>query len=132
MKNNDLLDLIKHVLEVAIKNFEELAVRTNTDMGYLMVVFNSKTLHTRKVNDWGRESDNDWYLGIDKNSWVIYTHTIESMVGPTVITDSNVIQVVDNYVLEYLLSDECNISKYLDFMEKCVEIRKNHYKDFQY
>ena len=96
-----------------------------------MVVFNSKTLHTRKVNDWGREVDNDWYLGIDENSWIIYSHTIESMVGPTEITDSNVNQVVDNDVLEYLLSDECDTPKYLDFIEKCVEIRKKNYKDFQ-
>ena len=132
MKNNDLLDLIKHVREVSIKNFEELSVKTNKDMGYIMVIFNSKTLCTRKVNDWGRESDNDWYLGIGENGWIIYTHTIESMAGPAKITDSNVMGVVDNYVFEYLLSDECDISKYLDFMEKCIEIRRKYYRDFSY
>lgn len=132
MKKSDFLHLINHVRQVTVKNFDDISVRTNSDMGHLMVVFNFKTLHTSIVDDWGRDRDKDWYLGIDESGWIVYTHIIESMAGPTVIKDSNVKQVTDEYVLDYLLSDDCNIKNYFDFMEKCIAIRKKFYKDFKY
>lgn len=132
MNNNDLTKLIEHTREVSVKNIANLASKTNEDIGHFMIIFNTKTISTKKVNDWGREKDDDWYLGIDLNGWVIYKNSIEHMAGEPKIIDSSNTNIDDIYIVNYLLSDDCSIEYYLDFMETCAKIRSKCSNDFQY
>lgn len=98
------LDLIKKLKETATSKFEELSSYTNCDEGYKMIILFSQTIHTRKINDWGREEDTDLYFGLDSSGWILYQHNIEHMVGNLKITNESVKKLFPEESLNYINS----------------------------
>jgi len=108
-----------------IANFEKYAAQTNDNMGNYMISFLTKTLHSRKVNDWGRDEDTDMYIGLDKNGWIKYTHDIQYLAGPAKIKDNYISNLSDQDVEAYLTSETCTDDEYLDFMNIARKIKKS-------
>lgn len=113
--------IIKRVREEAIKRYDSRKALTNIDMGHEMITFTTKTLSTRKVNDWGRDEDEDLYIGVDETGWIKYTHTIEYLVGPAKIKNPSVQRLTDEDIYQYLISEECTNNEYLSFMKTAYE-----------
>ncbi len=114
----DLKEIIRTARINGIKRFEEDKAFTNTDEGKEMIRFCDRTVHTRKVSDWGREEDDDEYIGLDANGWIKYSHSIEHLAGPVKIKDKYTHTLDDDSIYKYLTSEECSNKEYLDFMEK--------------
>ena len=126
VKGDDHLNLskiVKNARESSIKRYDENKGFTNKDEGYEMIVFCTKTVSTRKVNDWGRDIDHDVYLGIDKSGWIIYSHHIEYLAGPIKIIDPKVEKVSDDYVTRYLQSEDCTDDEYLMFISTAYNLK---------
>jgi hypothetical protein len=114
----DLKKIISKSRINGTQRFEEDKKFTNTDEGNEMITFCSKTIRTKKVNDWGRDEDDDQYIGLDRNGWIKYTHTIEYLAGPLKIKEASVLALNDDSIFNYLTSEECSNEEYLDFIAK--------------
>ncbi|MBE6067748.1 MAG: hypothetical protein E7211_08660 [Clostridium lundense] len=114
----NLQQIIEKVRIKGTQNFERDKSWTNTDEGKEMITFCTKTLRTRKVSDWGRDEDEDVYIGLDDNGWIRYEHTIEYLAGPVRIKEQNTTSVTDDYILNYLNDEKCTNEEYLMFMSK--------------
>jgi len=113
-----ITNIVKRARENATQRYESNKEYTNTDEGHEMIVFSTKTVSHRKVNDWGREEEEDIYIGIDKHGWIEYCHTIEYFAGPIRIKSPIVKRLSDESIIKYLQSDECTDEEYLMFMSK--------------
>lgn len=114
-------NIIERSRKGAIERYEYNKGYTNTDEGHEMIVFITKTVTSRKLNDWGREEDEDIYIGIDREGWIKYSHTIEHFTGPIKIKNPRVTKLSDEYIVEYLESNECTDKEYLMFMSKAYK-----------
>lgn len=121
--------VVKAARKIGCNNFNEFAAKTNSDEGMLMVAFVGRTLHSRKVSDWGREEDTDEFIGLNKSGWIIYTHEIEWGAGPVRIKDENVKSINDEEIIK-IFNNDFNLKEQLDFIEKCIDIRKKHRQSF--
>jgi hypothetical protein len=117
----NIKNIVERVRENAIARYENNKEYTNKDEGYQMIVFATKTMTSRKVNDWGRDEDRDLYIGIDEQGWIKYSHTIEYLAGPIKIKNPSVDRLTDEDIISYLQSDECTDEEYIMFMSKAHE-----------
>ena len=114
-------NIVKKSGKGAIERYESNKGYTNTDEGHEMIVFITKTISYKKVTDWGREKNEDVYIGVDKEGWIEYSHTIEWGAGPIKITKEKVKRISSQSVVDYLESDECTDIEYLMFMSKAYK-----------
>lgn len=112
----NLKEIISKVRSKAIENYEADKKFTNTDMGKEMIIFTRKNIDCRKVNDWGRDEDTDLVIGIVQEGWIKYTQTIHWGAGPLSIESSNTVNVDDDFIVNYLNSDECTNKEFMNFM----------------
>ena len=117
----DLLEIIKVCRENDMKEYENKASYTNTDIGKVMIVYSSKTLHEKDVDNWGRQEDEDMFLGLDETGWIKYTHSIQYGTGEAKILSENTTKVDDEYIYNYLTGDSCTNKEFLMFMNKACE-----------
>ena len=103
--DNKLLKVIEKMRIDKIKNFDQLKKFTNEDEGKEMITIYYTNLSVRKVNDWGRDEDTDFYLGLDKSGWITYIQKNHNLAGPFKIIDEKIEQVNDKYVFEYIKSN---------------------------
>lgn len=118
MNDNELLQVIEEMRIDKTKDFDTLKRFTNTDEGIEMISIYYTNLFVRKVNDWGRDEDTDFYLGLDKDGWITYIQKSNNSDGPFEIIDEKVERVDDRYVLEYIKS---NTEAYNMFMSKAKD-----------
>lgn len=116
------LSILENVKSEALKRYDELKGFTNTDEGKEMIVFVSRTIQERHINDL-RDEDRDEFIGISKSGWILYTHDIEYFQGPIKIKNETVQKMTSEEVLNYI--EELNDSDYIWFMKKVCEIYKN-------
>ena len=129
----DLLEIIKVCRENDMKEYENKASYTNTDIGKVMIVYTSKTLHEKDVDNWGRKEDEDilsylstflvyiQFLGLDETGWIKYTHSIQYGKGEAKILSENTTKVDDEYIYNYLTGDSCTNKEFLMFMKKACD-----------
>lgn len=117
----DLLEIIKVCRENDMKEYENKASYTNTDIGKVMIVYSSKTLHEKNVDNWGRQEDEDMFLGLDETGWIKYTHSIQYGTGEAKILSENTTKVDDEYIYNYLTGDSCTNKEFLMFMNKACD-----------
>lgn len=113
--------IIKSSREKGTADFTKFAVKTNCDMGKLMITFCTYTKDVRKINDWGRDRDSDVYIGLDQNGWIKYSQEIDNGAGPIQIQDESTVSLTDNDILKFL--ENCTDEDYLSFMSKANYIR---------
>ena len=118
----DLLEIIKVCRENDMKEYENKASYTNTDIGKVMIVYSSKTLHEKDVDNWGRQEDEDMFLGLDETGWIKYTHSIQYGTGEAKILSENTTKVDDEYIYNYLTGDSCTNKEFLMFMKKACDL----------
>lgn len=114
--------IIQHARENGIEKYERFVGYTNEDKGNKMIVFLTKTLHSRKVTDWGRDEDNDMFIGLNQEGWIRYEHTIQYGMGSIEITDPSTERLDDKDVLAYLTGADCIDTEYLSFMSKAYKL----------
>lgn len=112
----NLKEIISEVRNKAIERYETDKRLTNIDMGKDMIVFTSKTIDCKKVNDWGRDEDTDLFIGISENGWVKYIQTVHCGAGPLRIQSQNTLDVDDDFIANYLNSNECTNKEFMNFM----------------
>ena len=117
----DLLEIIKVCRENDMKEYDNKASYTNTDIGKVMIVYSSKTLHEKDVDNWGRQEDEDMFLGLDETGWIKYTHSIQYGTGEAKILSENTTKVDDEYIYNYLTGDSCTNKEFLMFMKKACD-----------
>lgn len=117
----DLLEIIKVCRENDMKEYENKASYTNTDIGKVMIVYSSKTLHEKDVDNWGRQEDEDMFLGLDETGWIKYTHSIQYGTGEAKILSENTTKVDDEYIYNYLTGDSCTNKELFMFMKKACD-----------
>lgn len=128
MDNKKKLELIKKVREVSLKHFDKLSGNTNEHFTERMVLFMEQPGRTRKINDWGRDEDTDYYIGIGANGWIKYTTVIELGFGKTVLNDEHTLHMTDENILDML--NESRVKDYLSFMNRCYELTKEYSSEF--
>lgn len=115
MDDKKLLELIEKMRLDKTKNFDKLKGRTNDDEGKEMITIYYTNLSVKKVNDWGRDEDTDFYLGLDSDGWITYVQKNHNLAGPFKIIDENITSVDDKYVLNYIKNNE---EAYEEFLSK--------------
>lgn len=127
---NDILKLISRVREVGLKNFDELSNCVNGYSKEVMIYFTDKPGGTRKISDWGRDEDTDYYIGIskDKKGWAIHETIIEVGAGETELKSKNTYAKTDINIMNEL--NLATLKRYLDFMNKCYEIVNKYPNEF--
>lgn len=115
----DYVKILENVKENAINKYEELKSRTNDDEGLEMIVFTSRTVHTRHVTDI-REEDTDEHIGINRDGWVVYTHDVEYFDGPIQIKNEHVQKVSEQSVINLL--KEYSDDEYMRFMNRVCKL----------
>ncbi|MBJ9792578.1 hypothetical protein I5582_16715 [Clostridioides difficile] len=113
----DLKEILETVKEKTLKDYDKLKRFTNTDEGKEMIVFCSKTIDCRKVNDWGRDRDTDMYIGLDDSGWIIYTQESENLAGPFKIISEKTERINENYLVNYFHSKDCLNYEFMNFMK---------------
>lgn len=114
-----LIDVLKDVKEKSLKHYEDLKGRTNDDEGKEMIVFTSRTIHTRRVNDI-REEDTDEYIGITNEGWIVYKHDIEYFGGPIKISNDSFWNIDEEKLIKIL--EEYSKDQYVSFISKVSSI----------
>lgn len=112
----NIQEIILQAKENGHKKYEEFVRYTNGDRGNRMIIFIAKTLHTRTVTNWGRDEDEDLYIGLDEAGWIQYTHKIQSGDGPLQIYNPSVKRLGDDDVFAYLVGPTCENEDYMAFM----------------
>jgi len=123
-----MLKVLQATREVGIQDFDKFAEKTNVDEGKLMISFVRILVHTRVIGNWGREEDTDDIIGLSKEGWIIYRQVSESGAGKFTLTSESFHSKDDLEVLQ--LFNELNLKEQLDFIDKCLELRKKHRYDF--
>ncbi|WP_308779632.1 hypothetical protein [uncultured Clostridium sp.] len=114
-----LIDVLKEVKEKALKHYEELKSRTNDDEGKEMIVFTSRTIHTRNVSDI-REEDTDEFIGITNEGWIVYKHDIQYFGGPIKISNESFWNIEEEKLIKVL--EEYSNDEYVSFISKVSSI----------
>ncbi|WP_373845192.1 hypothetical protein [Clostridium sp.] len=127
---NDMIKLISRVREVGLKNFDELSSCVNGYSKEMMIYFMSDPGKTRKINDWGRDEDTDYHIGIskDKKGWAIHETIIQSGAGEAELKGKKTNSKTDTDILNGL--KQGTLKSYLDFIHKCYEIVKKYPNEF--
>lgn len=112
----NLKEIVSTVRVEAIKNYERDKEFTNTNMGKEMVRFTTTTIGYRKISDWGRDEDTDLFIGISQEGWIKYIQTVQYGFGSVSIESENTINVDDDFIVNYLNSDECTNKEFMNFM----------------
>jgi len=102
MEDRKLLELIERFRVDKTSKFDNLKKHTNDDEGKEMITIYDKNLSVRKVNDWGRDEDTDFYLGLDSEGWITYVQVNHNLAGPFKIINEDITRVTDQYVLDYI------------------------------
>lgn len=73
--------MIKRMFEVLgeeySSNFEKYKIEECTLKYYTAIPFFSRTVHTRKISDWGTDEDEDVYLLYFEDGWKFCTMTVQ-------------------------------------------------------
>ena len=120
MNRSDFENLLAQLRIKSAEKYDELKTKPCGLTEKEMISFFSGSIHTRKVNDWGRDEDTDYILGIAENGWEKYITVIEFGAGKAVVINEERRFLGDNDVLNLL--DEINIKQYLAFMSKANEV----------
>jgi len=120
MNKSDFEILMELLRKKSIEKFDELKTKPCGLTEKEMVCFFSGSIHTRKVNDWGRDEDTDYVLGITENGWEKYITVIEVGAGKSVVTDESSKFLENRNILDLL--DEINVKQYLAFMARANEV----------
>lgn len=98
MDDEKLLEIIEKMRLDKTKNFDKLKKYTNSDEGKEMVTIYDTNISVKKVNDWGRDEDTDFYLGLNSDGWITYVQKNHNLAGKFKIIDEDVTRVDDKYV----------------------------------
>lgn len=120
----NLLKIIEEVRENAMCNYDDDKHLTNSDKGAEMIVFCDKTLSVRKINDFGRDEDEDMFIGLNKEGWIKYINVIQNGAGPTKIVREQTIKLKDEDIVSYLNSSSCTNMEFKWFMKKASKYFK--------
>lgn len=129
MDNEKKLELIKKIREVSLKHFDELSRNTNEYFKERMVFFMEQPGRTRKINDWGRDEDTDYHIGVGTNGWIKHTTVIELGAGKTILNDEHTLPMTDKDILDML--NKSRVKDYLSFMNRCYELTKEYSSEFE-
>lgn len=131
MNDRKLLELITKIREVCISNFNELSKSTHSEdaeWGVNMVYFMRLPGSSRKINDWGRDEDTDYIIGVSQKGWIEYKTVIQCGAGESELISDEEYQLSDNRILEIL--NNGSLVQYLEFIAKCYSIVGKYRSEF--
>lgn len=128
MNDENLLKLIEKFEEIGIKYFNDLSACIDGHTNKKMILFTNQPGETRKINDWGRDEDTDYHIGISETGWEKYVTIYEVGAGETVLLEDRSIKLSSEDVLEIV--NQSRIKDYLYFMKNCYEIIKKYSAEF--
>lgn len=120
MDSKKMLSLISNLREDVIDRYDELKSEAFGLAKKEMVYFFSLPGRTRKVNDWGRDEDEDFMYGLTKDGWEKYTTVIEHGAGKAELIEQHSSRLTDNEIVTLL--NNVKVKVYLQFMAKAYEI----------
>lgn len=123
MNDEKLLKLINNIEIIVVSKFDEFERGTHAkdaEWNYDMVYFATEGGKTRKISDWGRDEDTDYYIGIDKNGWCRYTTVLQCGAGPTSMTSAATSKLTPRQVFNVL--NNLDLEGWLEFIAKCHDV----------
>ncbi|PWX08369.1 hypothetical protein ACSW93_06415 [Clostridium perfringens] len=128
MNDKKIRKLIEKIEEISIKYFDELSCNINGFSKKKLVFFMEKPGSSRRVNDWGRDEDTDYYIGVSENGWEEHITVMECGAGETVLLEEKTQSISNDQLLKIL--NESNLKNYLKFMNKCYDLTQKYSGDF--
>lgn len=126
MDRNKILKLIQDVRMVCVKNYDRLKCEVDGINHKIMVSFFYLPGKTKKINDWGRDEDTDYAIGITESGWEIYETIEEVGAGPTKVISTSCSSLTDEEI-----ADRLENGRLLDYIEFFAKVKKlvDDYRD---
>ncbi len=102
------------------KNFEKHKVEEFTLANKTTIPFLSKTLHTRKVSDWGTDEDEDEILCYSKDGWENFNITVQVGAGVQKIIEQQTVKLTEKQVVD--LISALDLVSQLKFFRKAYNL----------
>lgn len=99
MTKESIKKLVCAVTKECEKNFDKHKIEDYTLANKTTIPFSSRTLHTRKVSDWGTDEDEDEIICYSKDGWEKFEITVQVGAGVQKVVSQEVTKLsADNIV----------------------------------
>lgn len=119
MNKERIIKIIDVVTKECKENFEEH--KENYTLSKKVVIpFTSKTIHSRKVSDWGTDEDEDKYIWFSAKGWEVCLQTTQVGAGMQDVISEHLENIEPKDVIEQYYT--MDIIQQLEFLNKCYDV----------
>lgn len=120
MTKEDIKKLVYIVTKECEKNFDKHKTEGYTLANKTTIPFSLRTLHTRKVSDWGTDEDEDEIVCYSKNGWEKFEITVQVGAGVQKVVSQNTIKLSADEVAD--MFETMEVLNQAEFIHKAYEI----------
>ena len=100
MTKESIEKLVYAVTKECEKNFDKHKIEEYTLANKTTIPFSSRTLHTRKVSDWGTDEDEDEIICYSKDGWEKFEITVQVGAGVQKVVSQDVTKLSAESIID--------------------------------
>ncbi|MDE7444859.1 MAG: hypothetical protein K2N15_04035 [Lachnospiraceae bacterium] len=118
MTKEDIGKIVNAATKECEKNFDKHKIEEYTLANKTTIPFTSRTLHTRKVSDWGTDEDEDEIICYSKDGWEKFNITVQVGAG--------VQKVISKEITKLSVDDIIGMFEKMELLNKVEFIHKSY------
>lgn len=127
MTKEDIRKIVYSVTKECEKNFDKHKTDEYTLANKTTIPFTSRTLHTRKVSDWGTDEDEDEIICYSKDGWEKFEITVQVGAGVQKVVSQDVTKLSADNIID--MFETMELLNQAEFIHKAYAIlRLSEYK----
>lgn len=127
MTKESIKKIVYAVTKECEKNFDKHKTEGYTLANKTTIPFSSRTLHTRKVSDWGTDEDEDEIICFSKDGWEKFYITVQVGAGVQKVVSQDSVKMSADDIVD--MFETMKLLNQAEFIHKSYEIlRISEYK----
>lgn len=120
MTKEDIRKIVYAVTKECEKNFDKYKTEGYTLANKTTIPFTSRTLHTRKVSDWGTDEDEDEIICYSKDGWEKFNITVQVGAGVRKVINQDTAKMSADDIIE--MFDKMELLSQTEFIHEAYSI----------
>lgn len=120
MAKEDIRKIVYAVTKECEKNFDKYKTDEYTLANKTTIPFTSKTMHTRKVSDWGTDEDEDEIICYSEGGWEKFKITVQVGAGVREVINQHITEMSADDIVE--MFDKMDLLSQTEFIHESYSI----------